>query len=453
MVYPPAFGKPEAVSKSLNTRFALRCLAAAFALAVGLIAALTGLFGGKNRLAVLYGLLCICFVGFSSYPILRTISSGHPAFYTIEYISLCAMLVVVILMQKSLFGYIGRPHHFINSFVIGFGGMMLVLSAMLPFLLPLGNLWLMAAYSFLMYAYKVLTAVALTVSAIAAIQRDKPHAVTILCGLMILNTALVMDRVLPLFEPVMGGWFYEIAAFALILCIGMAVAREVAGKYRENAVLYERQEGFERLAAVQKANYVLLMEKVEETKAARHDLRHHFIVMDELLANRDYDRLSGYISQHKASVACDEPLGFTQNIVADVILQHFAQLARERDIDFTVQAELDRNIEIVESDLCAVLSNLLENAVEACERMACEKRFINITIAQKKTTLSIYMENSTDKSTIHSRGDRFYSAKEHNRIGYGLSSVNVIAGRYSGEAEFNFDEARGVFISKVLLIS
>jgi len=449
MVYPPAFGEPGAVSSILNTRLILRCLAAAFALAVGLISVFTGLLGRKNRLAVLYGLLCICFVGFTSYPILRTISSGHPAFYVIEYISISAMLVVVMLLFKTLFEYSDR----FQNVIIGFGGIMFVFSAALPFLLPLGNLWLMAAYSFLIYAYKILTAAALTISAIIALRRDKSHAVTILCGLMILNTALVMDRVLPHFEPILGGWFYETAAFALIICIGLAVAREVAEKYKENAVMSERQSGMERLAAMQRANYELLMETVEETKEARHDLRHHFIVMDEMLESRDFDRLSGYISSHRGSITYDEPIGYTQNIVADVLLRHYARLAAERDIMFSVQAELVRNIGIVESDLCAVLSNLLENAVEACQRINSGERSINITIAQKKTTLSIYLENSADKDTVHSRGGRFYSAKEQNRVGYGLASVSAIAERYTGETEFHFDEARGVFISKVLLVA
>lgn len=449
MVYPPAFGDPGAVSSILHTRFALRCLAAAFALAVGLIAVMTGLLGRKNRLAVLYGILCICFVGFTCYPILRTVSSGHPALYVIEYISISAMLIVVMLLQKSLFGYTGRLY----SAIIGFGVAMFLFSALLPFLLPLGNLWLMAGYSFLIYAYKISVAVALTLSAITALRRDISHAVTILCGLVILDTALVMDRVLPLFEPIAGGWFYETAAFALIICIGLAVAREVADKYKENAVLNERQSGMERLAAVQRANYDLLMETVEEAKAARHDLRHHFIIMDEMLASRDYDRLSSYISSHKATVPNDEPIGYTHNIVADVLLRHYARLAAERDVIFSVQAKLDRSIGIVDSDLCAVLSNLLENALEACERLTCQEHFINITIAQKKSTLSIYLENSADKTTIHSRGGRFYSAKEPGRIGYGLSSVNVVAVRYHGEAKFSFDEERRVFISSVLLVA
>jgi sensor histidine kinase YesM len=136
-----------------------------------------------------------------------------------------------------------------------------------------------------------------------------------------------------------------------------------------------------------------------------------------------------------------------------VLLRHYARLAAEQDIGFTVQAELGRNIGIVDSDLCSVLSNLLENAVEACKRMSSGERFINITIAQKKSTLSIYLENSVDKDTIRNRGSRFYSAKEPGRIGYGLSSVGAIAGRYNGEAAFVFDETRNVFISTVLLIS
>ena len=63
------------------------------------------------------------------------------------------------------------------------------------------------------------------------------------------------------------------------------------------------------------------------------------------------------------------------------------------------------------------------------------------------------MENSAAKDSVRKSGTDFLSAKERGRIGYGLASVSAIAKRYSGEAEFMFDDDKGVFICTVLMIA
>jgi hypothetical protein len=62
------------------------------------------------------------------------------------------------------------------------------------------------------------------------------------------------------------------------------------------------------------------------------------------------------------------------------------------------------------------------------------------------------MKNSADKGTVRRRGSGFLSAKDFDRIGYGLSSVCAIAKRYNGETAYKFDENSGIFTSTVLLI-
>lgn len=448
MVYPPAFGEPEAVSHLIALRIGLRSLVAAFALAIGLLSVLTGLLGGSRRLTLLYGLLCLCFVGFSSYPIVRTLSSGSSALYAAEMFFFCAMLVVVMLLQRQLHG--GKEKW--SRYFIGFGTLMCLFSASLPLLLPTSALWVMVTYSRLVFVYELLTATFITVTAVRALRRSQPHSTVLLCGFLIFDVALVMDRLLPLHEPIVGGWFYEHAGFALVLCLGGAVGQELAAKYRENVVLTERQSGMERLLNIQKTSYELLMESVQETRTARHDMRHHFRAIDGFLKGREYDRLSTYVSDYQATVRQDDLAGYTQNVVADMLLRHYARLAGQRQISFTVHTELGRETGIADADLCAALSNLLENAVEACERMPAGYRFISVILSQESTMLSIQIKNSAAVDTVCQSDAGFLSAKAKGRIGYGLSSVEVIAERYDGGAEFEYDAGAGEFVSTVLLV-
>lgn len=448
MVYPPAFGMAQSVTELLNTRLIIRSIFAAFALAVGLISALVGLLTRKNRLAILYGLLCLFFVGFTGYTIVRSVGSGSPALYGIEMFSFCAMLTVVTLIQNIIYG---KPTKLVYPF-IAFGIFMCVFSAMLPLLLPMGKLWIMAVYTFSVSVFEIVTALFITVSAGYSLLRGRSHSLVLLCGLLVFDVSLVMDRVLPLYEPIVGGWFYEISSFALILSVGIVVGQELASKYKENAILLERQSGMERLVDMQKTNYEILMEKVEETKAVRHDMRHHFMMISGFVQKREYEKLETYIVGYEASFAQNGTVGYTSNVVADVLLKHYERAAIQHNIDYSARVSLGRDVGVADTDLCAVLSNLLENAVEACMRVSQGKCFIKIHMNQENSMLAIQVENSAEDSSISCSGASFLSSKANGRVGYGLSSIQAITKRYGGYADFAFQQEERLFISTVLLM-
>jgi len=407
---------------------------------------LIGVISRRNTLAMLYGLLCLFFVGYTCYPIIKTLVSSFYPFYTIENISFCAMLVTVMLLQRRITG-LNRK---ISRIFIGFGIFMCLASAVLPLALTTGSIVVMGVFSYLVMAYEWLTALYLTATAAVAVWRGGSYSGTLLGGILIFDTALVMDRILPLHEPVVTGWFPELASFMLVLTIGVVVAKEVAVKYRDSAILEERANSMGRLTEMQRVNYELLRERIEETKTVQHDMRHHMVMIEGFLQNREYDGLQEYIREFQTSVERVHPVEYSQNLVVNVLVSHYARLARENGIDITLKLEISRDIKISEADLCSVLSNLLENGIEACKRQKSDRRFLSLSIGQKPSILSIRMENSTDGCLIE-RGGTFLSSKAEGRIGYGLDSIRAVAGRYSGDTEFRYDSDRVVFISTVLL--
>ena len=446
LTYPPAFGEPESVSRLLSARLIFRGIFVAFALAIGALALLVGIASGRNATAILYGILCLFFVGYTCYPVLQTLFSGFYPFYAVENLSFCAMLATVMLLQKKMFGRKER----LSDLFIGFGGFMILFSAILPFALPSGSLFIMGAYSFAVMAYEWITATYLTVTATRAIMRERVHSKTLVGGILIFDAALIMDRLLPYHEPVVTGWFPELASFALVLCIGIAVAKEVAAKYKDSAVLTERMNSMERLAEMQRASYDLLRERALETRTAQHDLRHHFVMIEGFLQDRKYDKLEAYVREYQGSIRHIQPAGYSENPVVDVLAQHYALLAEKDGISLTMKLEIGKEVGARDADLCAVLSNLLENGLEACTRQDSGARYIDLSIGQKPSMLSIIMENSTD-GKVAERGGAFLSSKAEGRKGYGLDSIRAIAGRYNGDTEFLYDKDREVFVSTVLL--
>lgn len=100
-------------------------------------------------------------------------------------------------------------------------------------------------------------------------------------------------------------------------------------------------------------------------------------------------------------------------------------------------------------DLCAVISNLLENAVEACTRMNSQDRFINVKIsATTNFLLTIIIENNYEGEILRS-GNVFISSKKKGRKGIGISSVLNIIEQYNGISKFEYQNQ--LFKAAILL--
>lgn len=108
---------------------------------------------------------------------------------------------------------------------------------------------------------------------------------------------------------------------------------------------------------------------------------------------------------------------------------------------------LGSDIEVPGTDLSILLSNLLENGIEACLQLKEEERFIDLCIRQTDHILNIYMKNSTNETL--QKDDHIFFADQRNQRGYGLVSVSDIARKYEGNAEFHFNQKTRTFYSSV----
>ncbi|QIB68987.1 GHKL domain-containing protein [Aminipila butyrica] len=453
MVYPPAFGQPDAVSDLLSTRLVLRSSLCAVALTVGLLSVMVGLLGRKSSLALMFGLLCIFFVGYVSYPITRTLLSGTGLHYALENVSFCAMLGVAMLAAMRVSGL---PRKWGLPFV-GFEGMMCAVSAVLHVLLPLGNLNMMLAYSWLVSAYEWITAGFMAAAVWYALRKGVVCIAPLLYGVVIFVCALLADRLLPVYEPILGGWFIELASFALVLCIGAVTGQEVAEQYRESAVMTERAGSMERLYQSQLAHFETLKQEMAQIKTMRHDLRHHLTLLDEYVSSHQYDRLEAYIKEYHTSSTSEELPEYCPIDVINTLTYHYRTVAQQNHIHLDVRCNLNATSDpghtrMTDSDLCCLYANLLENAVEACQRMEREKRTIRIAVFRTAAdTLHIRVWNTAEN--VRPLGGRFLSSKKGGQTGYGLLSVEAIAERYGGKAEFLWDADKQEFESKVTVMA
>lgn len=216
----------------------------------------------------------------------------------------------------------------------------------------------------------------------------------------------------------------------------------MAQELNANATL--RQEN--QLLQMQTAQYETLRAAIEETRRARHDLRHHFATLSALADRGAWEELRRYLRDAAANVPADE-LNLCENQAVDGVAGRYSALSRQSGVPFTCQLSLPPALPVPEMDVCVVLQNLLENALEASRRLE-GGGYIRLKAALHGDNLVlITVENAYDGS-LEERAGALQSSK-HPGMGIGLQSVAHIAEKGGGYCRFLHEG--GVFTANVML--
>ena len=169
--------------------------------------------------------------------------------------------------------------------------------------------------------------------------------------------------------------------------------------------------------------------------------------MSSLAESGDLEKIKAYLSRAAGKIP-DQSLHFCENPAADSVLGYYSALAKRENIPFQVRADLPAHIAIDEIDMCLVLSNLLENAIQASQKTEASRREINVTAYLHYNRLLLIQIENTFDGKIEKKNDIFQSSKRPGN-GIGIQSVRHIAEKTGGTGSFSFEN--GVFTAKVML--
>lgn len=202
-----------------------------------------------------------------------------------------------------------------------------------------------------------------------------------------------------------------------------------------------------QLLQMQTAQYEALRNAIAETRQARHDLRHHFDALSALAVREDWDGLLAYLASARERVPADE-LNLCDNPAVDGVAGYYAALLRREGVPFSCVLDLPRTLPVAELDVCVVLSNLLENAMEASLRMGAAGRAVSVRAEVHGTRLVLLRVENRYQGVVQERDGVFLSSKRSSP-GVGLQSVQRIAQKNGGYCEFT--HADGTFRANVML--
>ena len=180
----------------------------------------------------------------------------------------------------------------------------------------------------------------------------------------------------------------------------------------------------------------------------RHDYRNHIQTMKVLASNWDMEGIKEYLNKLDTDLNTVDIAIKTGNAMADAIINSKVSLARSRDIDVSIDAHIPIKLKMSELDLCCILGNLFDNAIEASMPLPKEKRLIRVYMDMKGTQLYISFTNFTSTKKLTKLGNSFATTKGEGH-GFGLVRIDNIVDRLDGYLSRNSED--GAFTTEILI--
>lgn len=236
----------------------------------------------------------------------------------------------------------------------------------------------------------------------------------------------------------------------VVISFSYYIILRMASETAQNIALQEKLKIETLQVTQQREQYKTLQKNIAQAGDARRDLRCRLSYIKECAACGNYGEIERVLEASLASIRSYESPQLCDNRAADAMLRHYLALAHQNGVEFSVSAELPAQAPIPESDLCIVLGNLLENALEACLRQRAGRRFIELKIRiASRQMVALLVKNSYGGEIHASAGDFFSSKRDGEAFGIGTVSVRAIAEKNGGIAKYV--AADGVFQASVLL--
>lgn len=220
----------------------------------------------------------------------------------------------------------------------------------------------------------------------------------------------------------------------------------------EQAALLELQAEKQRFVA-EREMAQMTESKLEDLRCIRHDLKNQYSYMKILLAEKRYEELERYFAKLSENLPSQLSMIDCGNRTVNTVLNmEIAKLKSDR-IVFEHQLVVPPVLPFPDEDICAIVTNLLDNAADECRRLLKNGRQsvkVRLEIYPHQSYLYLKCSNSTDRSELTRAKGGLRTTKEDEQMhGYGTRIITKLAEKHNGCADFSL--ADGQFVAQVML--
>lgn len=202
----------------------------------------------------------------------------------------------------------------------------------------------------------------------------------------------------------------------------------------------------------QKDYYVVKQSSDTEIRRIRHDMKNHLICIRDLASQGKYDELEKYINEISDTVKEADRLIHTGNGIVDAIVNDKAAAAKKLGIQFEWEGTIS-GLEISAVDSCTLVANLLDNAIEACDKVDVADRYISLSFRRNEHFLFMTCENSAVRVVELSDGRPISTKSDKYNHGFGLENIDRCVRKYGGELRLTSEvrEKKPVFVAEAII--
>lgn len=230
---------------------------------------------------------------------------------------------------------------------------------------------------------------------------------------------------------------YHIAQFMpLVVCVSYLVFAIVFDREQKKWIqAKEEQTLLENELHNVESEMESLSELERKTQIFRHDMRHHLSLILLFLEQGQISEAENYIQENLKTINAFTPKRYCDIKILNLLLSHFAGRAQEAGIEYKFDIRLPEKLPLSNTEICTLVSNALENAFEATEKLPEKERRVEVCFCEYNHQLVLSIDNSCN-GEVSIRDNVPQTSRERQEHGYGTRSILSIAKEHGGMAVF-----------------
>lgn len=255
-------------------------------------------------------------------------------------------------------------------------------------------------------------------------------------------------------NSVMKSYHSDIVPVYYIIAIGLIVLNlvvfhliseilEHSRKMKEAQILRQQSIGQVGLYNSMRENYNIQRQRT-------HEYKNQIVCMDMLMKKKDYSKLEDYIGNISDGLDAQLDMVDTNNDVVNAILNAKYYEAIKNDVLFVLKINDLSDIKVSDEDIVTILSNLLDNAIEAAKQCDVGKRTVKIKLLSEDDVLTIAVSN-TYKTEPMLTEDGYIRTTKNNNEEHGWGIRNIVATLEKYDAEYIIDYKNGEFVFSIMM--
>lgn len=255
-------------------------------------------------------------------------------------------------------------------------------------------------------------------------------------------------------SSVIKSYHSDIIAIYYIIAIGLIVLNLVVfhliSEILENSRNMKEAEALRQQSIGQLELYNSMRENYNIQRQRTHEYKNQIVCMDMLMKKKDYSKLEDYIGNISDGLDAQLDMVDTNNDVVNAIFNAKYYEAIKNDVLVVLKINDLSDIKISDNDIVTILSNLLDNAIEAAKQCDIGKRIVKIKMLYEDAVLSIAVSNSYKAEPVPTE-DGYIRTTKKDREEHGWGMRNVVATLEKYNAEYIIDYKNGEFVFSIIM--